>query len=66
MGTSTISSQDNKTLCEALGCFEQAITEVSVPVGDLGIIKVLVCGNCMSKFVGCDFVLKKRIDSRDD
>lgn len=51
MDQSRISRPDYKaTTCEASDCFADATIEVSVPVGDLGTIKLLLCDNCKPKF----------------
>jgi hypothetical protein len=41
----------NKQICEALGCSEEATKEISVDVGKFGTITLLLCGNCVGKFV---------------
>ena len=68
MGHNSLPSDVYKELCEAFGCFAKAATEVRVPVGELGVIKLIVCKNCKSKFTDCEFVLKERsgIDNGTD
>ena len=45
-----ISSEVNKSLCEAVGCFAQATTEIKVKVGKQGKISLLLCKGCVNKF----------------
>jgi hypothetical protein len=60
MNHDTLASDHYKELCEAIGCFAKAENEVSVPVGELGVIILLVCDNCMRKFRDHEFALKKK------
>jgi hypothetical protein len=50
MSQGTISSEVNKSLCEAVGCFAQATTEIKVKVGKQGKISLLLCKECVKKF----------------
>jgi hypothetical protein len=50
MSQSTISSEVNKGICEALGCFAKATKEVEVQVGKQGKIILRLCGSCIAKF----------------
>jgi hypothetical protein len=43
-------SQINTDICEAAGCFSKATEEISVKVGNLGIMHLLLCKNCVNKF----------------
>lgn len=36
--------------CEAMKCEEEATSQIKVSVGNLGIIDLNVCNNCISKF----------------
>jgi hypothetical protein len=40
----------NKNLCDCNGCSREATTEIGVNVGELGIIKLNLCENCIPKF----------------
>jgi len=37
-------------ICEAYGCFEKAATTINVTVGQLGIIPLDLCNDCVRKF----------------
>lgn len=39
-----------KLLCDSNGCSREATTEIEVNVGELGIIKLNLCENCIPKF----------------
>jgi hypothetical protein len=41
----------NKQICEALGCSQYATKEITVDAGRLGSISLLLCRNCVGKFV---------------
>jgi hypothetical protein len=43
-------SQVNKILCDCNGCSRTETTEIEVNVGELGIIKLNLCENCIPKF----------------
>ena len=45
-----ISSKVNKSLCETIGCFAQATTEIKVKVGKQGTVSLLLCKECVNKF----------------
>jgi len=66
MSKSTIPSEVYNNVCEAVGCFAIAESEVKIPVGKLGLLKLLVCDNCISKFTDREFVLKKKSDAKND
>ena len=36
--------------CEAAGCFSKATSRIAVKVGNLGVIPLLLCSNCVTKF----------------
>jgi hypothetical protein len=46
-----IDNATNKEICEALGCSQQAIKEITVNAGKFGTISLSLCGNCVGKFV---------------
>jgi hypothetical protein len=43
-------AQVNKNLCDCDGCSRPATAEIEVDVGELGIIKLNLCENCIPKF----------------
>ena len=45
-----IDIQDNKQICEALDCFEQATIEIKINAGKFGKIPLFLCKKCISKF----------------
>lgn len=44
----------NNVICEAAGCFAEAIVQIGVKAGQLGRIRLSLCKNCVNKFVGDD------------
>ena len=50
MSQGIISSEVNKSLCEAVGCFAGATTEIKVKVGKKGKVSLLLCKECVNKF----------------
>ena len=52
----------NKQICYALGCSQYASKKIIVDVGRFGGISLLLCRNCVGKFV--DF--KEDGDSKND
>ena len=50
MSQDIISSEVNKSLCEAFGCFAQATIQIKVKVGTKGAISLLLCKECINKF----------------
>jgi hypothetical protein len=50
MSQDIISSKVNKSLCEAVGCFAQATTEIKGKVGKQGKISLLLCKEYVNKF----------------
>src|SRR5215212_9095069 len=46
-----ISIQDNKGICEANGCSENATNELRVNVGKFGEITLFLCTACLPKFI---------------
>lgn len=47
---STTSSDINNSLCEVVGCYSKADTNIAVHVGSQGTITLLLCNNCVPKF----------------
>lgn len=47
----TTHSKVNNSVCEALGCYENATEKIDVNVGKFGIISLSICTNCVGKFV---------------
>jgi hypothetical protein len=50
MNKETSFSNLNKNTCEAIGCLAKATIKIPVQVGQLGIISLHVCKDCLSKF----------------
>jgi hypothetical protein len=50
MGQISKFTQVNKNLCDGNGCSRAATTEIEVNVGELGIIKLNLCENCIPRF----------------
>jgi hypothetical protein len=50
MSQGITSSEVNKSLCEAVGCFAQATIEIKVKVGKQRKISLLLCKRCVNKF----------------
>ena len=50
MSQSITSSEVNKDVCEAVGCFAEATTEIKVKVGQRGVIMLRLCRDCTNKF----------------
>jgi hypothetical protein len=50
MSQGIISSDVNKSLCEAVGSFAEATTEIKVKVGKKGKVSLLLCKECVNKF----------------
>jgi hypothetical protein len=44
------SSQIDKNLCEAYGCYKEATTQISVGVGELGTFELNLCKSCVPRF----------------
>ena len=42
--------QSGIEICEASGCFARATNKITVEVGPRGVISLLLCNNCVSKF----------------
>jgi hypothetical protein len=67
MTENTIPSELYDSTCEAVGCFAIAEGQVRIPVGELGLLKLKVCNNCIAKFTDHEFVLtKKTSDAEND
>ena len=47
---STINPQENKSVCDGLGCSEAATITVEEEVGDMGVIILYLCDECSIKF----------------
>jgi len=43
-------AQGHNIICEASGCSAEATDKIAVKVGTLGVISLLLCNNCVSKF----------------
>jgi hypothetical protein len=50
MSQSTISSDINKNICEAFGCFAEATVKIEVKVGQQKAITLELCKNCVKQF----------------
>jgi hypothetical protein len=67
MTQSKLPSELYNNICEAIGCFAIAESEVKIPVGKFGLLKLFLCNNCMPKFTDLEFVLRKKIiDAEND
>jgi hypothetical protein len=64
MNHNTLASDHYKELCEAAGCFAKAENEVRIRVGELGVMLLLICNNCMPKFRDHEFVLTKTSETK--
>jgi hypothetical protein len=47
---SIIASERNKNICDGLGCFSEATNTIDEEVGDIGMIKLELCDDCVIKF----------------
>lgn len=45
------SSKIKNTICEAFECYENATEKIDLNAGKFGTISLLVCINCVGKFV---------------
>ena len=45
-----IGSEDNKSICDGLGCTNEATHRIDEDIGDMGRIKLDLCDDCHSKF----------------
>jgi len=50
MSQEILSFKPSSDVCEASGCLAKATTNISVKVGELGIIFLRLCNDCASKF----------------
>ncbi len=50
MSESTISSEVNKNICEALACFAEATTKIELKLGRKGTITLDLCKDCVKRF----------------
>ena len=46
----SLEPQSGIEICEASGCFAKATDKITVKVGTLGVISLLLCNDCVSKF----------------
>jgi hypothetical protein len=42
--------EDNKSICDGLGCFNKATSRIDEEIGDMGRIVLDLCGDCLLKF----------------
>jgi hypothetical protein len=52
MSQKIIDSRVNNSICEAIGCPAKATTEITVKVGQQGVILLRLCKDCVNKFAG--------------
>lgn len=45
-----IGSEDNKSICGGLGCFNKATYRIDEEIGDMGRIILDLCDDCLLKF----------------
>jgi hypothetical protein len=45
-----IPSNGNKNICDGLGCFSEATNTIEEEVGDIGMIRLELCDDCVIKF----------------
>ncbi|PWU81161.1 MAG: hypothetical protein DLM72_08410 [Candidatus Nitrosopolaris wilkensis] len=45
-------ARDDSRICDAVGCSAQATTTIELKAGHLGTIRLSICKDCVSKFVG--------------
>ena len=50
MNQQYLDSNINKDICECVDCYNKATTTIEVQVGTLGVISLILCVNCVSKF----------------
>ena len=43
-------SKDNKNICDGLGCSSEATNTIVEEIGDIGIIRLELCDDCVIKF----------------
>jgi hypothetical protein len=43
-------SKDNKSICDGLGCSSEATNTIEEEIGDMGVIKLELCDDCVIKF----------------
>jgi hypothetical protein len=46
----TLDPVSNNSICEAVGCFEKATSQIVVKVGERREIELNLCKNCIDKF----------------
>lgn len=47
---SIIRSEQNKSVCDCLGCSSDATNTIEEEIGDMGVIKLELCDGCVIKF----------------
>jgi len=45
-----ISSNRNKNICDGLGCSSEATNIIEEEIGDMGVIRLELCDDCVIKF----------------
>jgi hypothetical protein len=50
MSQSTVDSEVNKVICEAVDCFLEATTKIKVKAGNQGTITLELCNGCVKRF----------------
>jgi hypothetical protein len=50
MNTEELDFQVKNPICEATGCFKNATDKIVVKTGNLGVISLLLCRDCIPKF----------------
>jgi hypothetical protein len=44
------SPEDNKSICDGLGCFNEATHRIDEEIGEMGRIVLDLCSDCLLKF----------------
>lgn len=50
MDHNDIGSGTNKSICDGFGCFSEATNKIEEEDGDIGMIILELCDNCVAKF----------------
>jgi hypothetical protein len=45
-----IGPEDNKSICDGLGCFNESTHRIDEDIGNMGRIKLDLCDDCLLKF----------------
>lgn len=45
-----VRSNDNKRICDGLGCLNEATNTIEEEIGDIGLIRLELCDDCVTKF----------------